>query len=113
MANLRLSFLFLLFLFGFLSGGVAAQNITGAILGTVTDASGAVIPGAKVTITNIATNQVIVVTTGADGNFQAPLLQPSNYQVKVVAQSFKSSVRDDVTLRVEDKLRLDFTLETG
>lgn len=109
MTNLRLSFLFLLFL----SGGVAAQNITGAILGTVTDGSGAVIPGANITITNIATNQTIVVTTSADGNFQAPLLPPGNYQVKVVAQSFKGSVRDGVTLRVEDKLRLDFTLETG
>ncbi|MFZ4985230.1 MAG: carboxypeptidase-like regulatory domain-containing protein, partial [Blastocatellia bacterium] len=56
----------------------AAQNITGVILGTVTDMSGGVITGASVTITSLATNQTTVVTSGADGSFQAPLLPPGN-----------------------------------
>ncbi|HMY74795.1 MAG TPA: carboxypeptidase-like regulatory domain-containing protein, partial [Blastocatellia bacterium] len=109
MKNLRRGFLFLLLC----CGGAAAQNIAGVILGTVADASGAVIPGASVTITNLATNQTTVVTSNADGGFQAPLLPPGNYQVKVTVQGFKGSVREGVTLRVEDKLRIDFTLETG
>jgi hypothetical protein len=91
----------------------AAQNITGVILGTVTDMSGGVITGASVTITSLATNQATVVTSGVDGSFQAPLLPPGNYQVRVTAPGFKVSVRDGVTLRVEDKLRLDYTLEAG
>lgn len=91
----------------------AAQNITGVILGTVTDMSGGVITGASVTITSLATNQTTVVTSGADGSFQAPLLPPGNYQVRVTAPGFKVSVRDGVILRVEDKLRLDYSLETG
>ncbi len=111
MKRIRLSLLCLLV--GVCSGPAVAQNITGAILGTVTDASGAVVTGAEVTITNSATNQTTTVTTNADGLFQAPLLQPGEYQVRVAARGFKSSLRDGVRLQVEDRLRLDFTLETG
>ncbi|NBO64682.1 MAG: carboxypeptidase regulatory-like domain-containing protein, partial [Acidobacteria bacterium] len=95
------------------AANLAIQSITGVILGTVTDVSGGLITGAIVTITSPANNQTTVVVTRADGSYQAPLLPPGNYVVKVSAQGFKIIVRDGVTLRVEDKLRLDFTLEAG
>jgi hypothetical protein len=111
MTKLRLSVVCLLLALS--SGATLAQNITGAILGAVTDASGAVVPNAEVTITNKATNQSTRVMTNTDGLFQAPLLPPGVYHVKVVAQGFKAGVRDEIALRVEDKLRLDFSLEAG
>jgi hypothetical protein len=111
MNHFRLSICWLVIALG--AGAALAQNITGTILGAVTDASGAVVPSAAVTITNKATNQVTTVTTDEDGLYQAPLLQPGQYQVKVVASGFRTSLREEVTLNVEDKLRLDFALEAG
>lgn len=90
-----------------------AQNITGTILGTVTDANDAALPNAQVVITNKATNQASTVATDGAGAYQAPLLPPGLYQVRVSAAGFKAVVRDEVRLQVEDKLRLDFALEAG
>ncbi len=90
-----------------------AQNITGTILGTITDNSGAVVAGAEVLVTDKATNQALSARTNEDGLYQAPSLKPGVYQIKVSAPGFKTAVREGVTLRVEDKLRLNFTLETG
>jgi hypothetical protein len=70
-----------------------AQAPTGIILGTVTDASGAVIPGAPVTITNKDTNSPRSVTTGADGTFSAPALPPGNYEVRAEIKGFRTLVR--------------------
>src|SRR5689334_3095145 len=56
-----------------------AQNITGTILGTVTDASGAVIANAEVLVINTGTNQSVRVLTNQLGNFEAPYLRPGKY----------------------------------
>jgi hypothetical protein len=66
-----------------LAGPAAAQNAQGTILGHVTDPSGAVIPGAQVTVTNKDTGVATAVTTNGTGDFTVPALNPGNYSVTV------------------------------
>ncbi|HUS18748.1 MAG TPA: carboxypeptidase regulatory-like domain-containing protein [Terriglobales bacterium] len=66
----------------------AAQRVTGGIAGTVTDPQGAVVSGAKVTITNPATNYTTTLTTTAQGTFEAASLPPAEYKVTVEAGGF-------------------------
>jgi len=91
----------------------AAQNITGTILGTVTDPSGAVISGVAVEITHLETNQTTRVETNAIGVYQAPYLRPGTYTVTIRHPGFKTAVRENLPLKVEDRLRVDFSLEVG
>ncbi|WP_158749339.1 carboxypeptidase-like regulatory domain-containing protein [Acidobacterium sp. S8] len=73
-----------------LGGAIVAQEVTGTILGTVTDNSGAVVPGAKVTITNTDRGAVLrVVTTNKGGDYSAPQLPIGKYMVTVEAAGFK------------------------
>ena len=64
---------------------------TGALTGTLSDPSGAVIPGVTVTVTNNDTGQQRNAKTGADGTFTVSLLPPGNYKVKFSATGFKTS----------------------
>src|SRR5579864_6148444 len=93
---------------------LVAQDITGSISGTVTDASGAGVPGAKVTVTSIDRNQVVRTTaTDGSGNYAAPLLPVGNYSVTVEAKGFKKTTQKDITLNVNDKLTVNVKLEVG
>lgn len=93
---------------------LVAQDITGSISGTVTDASGAGVPGAKVTVTSIDRNQVVRTTaTDGSGNYGAPLLPVGNYSVTVEAKGFKKTTQKDITLNVNDKLTANVKLEVG
>jgi hypothetical protein len=98
-----------------LSGLVIAQEITGTLNGTVRDASGAVVPGATVTITDPSKDNVAVrtLTTGDDGDFSAPNLQVSVYSITVEAPNFKKTVKTDVKLDVGQRRAVDFALEAG
>src|SRR5206468_8017169 len=68
-----------------------ASVSTGSIQGSVTDPSGAVVPNAKVTITNSGTGQKIEKTTGSSGSFSSGPLQSGVYKVRVEAASFQSA----------------------
>ena len=68
------------------------QVISGVILGTVVDASGAVVSGAQVTLTNEQTNLTFKAPTDTSGNYVVPNLPPGNYSVKVEANGFKPSL---------------------
>lgn len=107
----------LLVVVGLLAGlcGVAAgQEITGQIRGTVTDASGAVLPNATVIVTNIDRNQAVrTLQTDAAGQYVAPLLPVGRYSVTVEANGFKKSVTTDIVLNVSDRLVVDASLQTG
>jgi hypothetical protein len=93
---------------------ILAQSAnTAALTGTVTDPTGAVVPGATVTITNVATNQTRTVTTGADGAYRIQLLEPGNYRVRFAAQGFKTSEVASVTLTVTETTVLSRALEVG
>ena len=69
--------------------------------------------GAEVTITHKETNQVSKTATNELGLYQAPYLKPGNYRVEVTMQGFKKGTREDVVLKVEDRLRVDFKMEVG
>ena len=71
-----------------------AQTATGTILGTVTDASGAVVPNATVTVTNKATSTARNLTTNTQGLYSAPALVAGDYEVRVELQGFRTEVRD-------------------
>ncbi len=90
-----------------------AQRGRGTILGSVTDVSGAVIPGALITITNTATNAVTNVTANSGGNFTVPNLLVGNYTVVATRDGFKKALRSGVTLEVDQRAEINLTLETG
>ncbi len=85
----------------------------GTIVGTVQDTTGAVIPGAKVTIVNEQTGISTEVESGADGSFQAPNLVPGQYRIIVEAEGFKRSEIGDLRLNVGTTLTQTVTLEVG
>ena len=89
------------------------QESRGSILGRVMDSSGAVVVGAKVQATNVATNTVGSSVTNESGNFEIPYLLPGVYRVTVEMPGFKTAVREGIELRVSDRLALDFTLQVG
>src|SRR5947209_6707348 len=99
-APLRFMLLFLLLL-GTL-GVLSAQSTTGTILGTVSDPSGAVIPNASVTITNVENGSVRTLATDKSGNYEAPTLPVGRYSVAVTATGFAKNSQE-VQLDVQDR----------
>jgi outer membrane receptor protein involved in Fe transport len=91
----------------------AAAQATGVISGIVTDASGAVVPGVTIEVTNVATNQARSTVAGADGVYTVLQLPPGRYQVKASLVGFRTLVRDGVTVAVESTSRVDFQMSVG
>jgi len=83
------------------------------LTGTVTDNTGAVAAGAKVTARNISTGVVTESASNADGVYQFPFLAPAEYEITCELQGFKKSVRSGVILETASTRTLDFTLEVG
>ena len=86
---------------------------TGAVRGTVTDAQGALVANAKVTITETAKGTARTVKTNAEGVYQAPSLDPGTYKVEVVAQGFDRLVADQVNVSVGQTVEYDAHLKVG
>ena len=86
---------------------------SGTILGTVTDISGAVIPNAKVTITNTGTGITHVTETTGAGDYAVPDLVPGPYRVDVEATGFSKAQVGGTTLQVAQQVRVNVTLQTG
>ncbi|MFN8006183.1 MAG: TonB-dependent receptor [Terriglobia bacterium] len=105
--------LLLLSFFSIPSGLVYAQSDRGTIAGLVTDASGAVVPDATVTVINVKTDTKSVVTSTSSGNYTMPQVQSGTYRITVEKQGFKTAVRDNFPLLVGQNMRVDFTLEVG
>src|ERR1022692_3778315 len=82
---------------------------TSEITGRITDASGSVVPGADVQITQVSTGVKWDVKTNADGYYTQALLPPSAYRVTVTLTGFKQEARN-VTIEMEQVARLDFVL---
>jgi hypothetical protein len=100
---------------GLLSWATAGfgQVVPASITGTVKDASGAVIPGATVTITNLEKNTVRTLATDANGNYLATLLAIGRYNVMAESQGFKKALQTNVELHVSDQLTINLTLAVG
>jgi hypothetical protein len=92
---------------------LSAQTFRGTILGTVTDPTGAVVPGAKVTVKNTGTGLERTSETSADGSYSLPELPIGTYTVTVVLQGFQTFVATGVTVDVASERRVDAGLKTG
>ena len=93
---------------------IGAQSAgTGALTGTVTDPTGAAIPGVFITLTNVDTNQVRATNTGTDGIYKFSLLPPGTYRVKFSANGFKTAEAPSVTINVTETPALDEQLVVG
>jgi len=95
------------------SVGLHAQADTGSIQGTIKDQSGAVIPGAEVTLTNEGTNLSVTLTSGADGTYTFSPVKIGVYSVSAVAQGFAKAVQTHLTLDLQQQLVVDLTLKPG
>lgn len=90
-----------------------AQTITGAVSGTVSDQSGAVLPGAEITLLNIGTNQSRTALTNERGEYNIPTVPIGTYSVTAVMPGFKTQERQRFEVQVDQRVRIDFTLEIG
>ncbi len=90
-----------------------AQLETATITGVVIDASGALVPKATVTVTNVSTNITVQAETNDQGSYTVPSLRPGEYTVAVEAPGFSRALRRGLTLQVAQVVRVDVTLETG
>ncbi len=91
-----------------------AQDISGTIQGAVLDASGAVVPNAKVSVINTDRNLTVrTVNSDALGLYSAPLIPIGTYTVKVEANGFKTASRSGIVLNVNDNIKLNMSLEVG
>jgi len=90
-----------------------AQNTTADVVGTVTDASGAVVPNATVTLTDVDTHDVRTLKSGSGGEFTFTLLKPGNYSLSVAAPGFKTFQIKSIALAAGDRDREDSHLEVG
>src|SRR5262245_41328546 len=92
---------------------LVAQQGRGTISGTVSDPSGAAVPEASVTITNVRTNAVFTTQTNEEGLYTAPGLAVGDYVVTAERQGFKRAVRKGVTLQVDQKAHVNLTMDVG
>ena len=105
--------LLIVLLLGAASSATLMAQATGSIVGTVTDESGAVLPGVTIEVTNVGTGQTRNALTREDGYYSVPLLRPGSYQVKGTLNGFKTSLREGVTVTVETSAKVDMKLAVG
>src|SRR5882762_9869367 len=91
----------------------SAQAVYGSILGTVTDAQGAVVPGAKVTVTSVRKGTVETATSNESGNYSVTHLIPDTYNIRFEATGFKASETKDVLVSADAGSHVDGTMSVG
>lgn len=97
----------------FLVTPVAAQSTTGVILGTIRDASGSVVPNARVTVTNTGTNARQETSSNGEGGYTVPALPVGSYAVEVAATGFRPYRQEGIRLQVNQQARVDVALSVG
>lgn len=110
---MRSTRLALIFAVLFCASYLYSQTSEGRILGTVSDQSGALVAGAKITVTNTATNVARHLVTNGTGEYVAPNLEPGLYKVTVEMAGFKKVASTPFVLEVSRDVRMDLKLETG
>jgi hypothetical protein len=106
-------FSFLPLFLGLFLGHSPAQTTNGLITGTVTDSSGAVVPDAQVTVTNVGTSLTRNTTTNNTGAYILPQMPPGVYKIDVSKTGFASAGRARVELQVNQSVTIDFQLGVG
>ncbi len=96
-----------------LAASLPAQRDLGTILGVVTDPTGGVVGGAKVTITEDATGSKFNVDTDGSGNYIRPLIKPGTYTIEVEMSGFRKAVQRNVLLNAGDRVAVNLTLQVG
>ncbi len=91
----------------------SAQEFRGAITGRITDESGGTLPGVTVSATHVATNVATTTTTSGEGDYNILYLTPGVYTVTAELSGFKKLVRENVQVRVGDRIGLDLKMEIG
>src|SRR5260370_5496797 len=92
---------------------VFGQETTGSIAGLVSDATGALVPGAQVTVVNVGTNATYKTTTNQAGNFTLRTIPVGNYKLIVEASGFKRYEVTNVVAQVNEVSRVDVTMAEG
>src|SRR5438093_1043106 len=96
-----------------LATGAVAQIQNGQFTGIVTDPSGAAVPNAKVTVTNLGTNLTVTTTTNNSGLYTAKELPVGSYRISAEAKGFKTTTNNNVTLNAGTIERVDFKMAIG
>src|SRR5580698_8286102 len=91
----------------------AAQAVKSTFVGTVRDASGAVVSGAKIVVTSLDTGVSSSLTTNNAGDYTVPFLNSGRYSLTAAATGFQTSVENEVKLDVAATVRVDFSLKVG
>ena len=114
-ARIRFALVFLLFVFMSLLGAARAlaQFDMAAVVGTVRDSSGGLVPGAKVTLTSSETGISASKTTGDDGNYEFPAVRPGVYVVTAEKTGFALALVDNLRAQVGARLRVDLQMPVG
>ena len=90
-----------------------AQFVRGSLVGTISDDSGAVIPGAEIVLHNVNTNETKTFTTDAGGSYNFAALLPGLYRIEVKKTGFKTQTVSEVRLEVNQTARVDVRLPVG
>jgi hypothetical protein len=91
----------------------AAQAVTGTVLGTVTDTTGAAVPGATITLTNLGTGLTRTIVSDAVGEYTAPSLPTGKYRLVAELSGFRTVTIPDIDLGVDQHLRFNVQLSVG
>ena len=96
-----------------LTASASAQVDTGSITGTVKDQSGAIVPGATVTITHEGQGLTLTSVTREDGTYIFTPIRTGAYRIDVELQGFKKEARRGITVGIQEQVRADFVLQAG
>src|SRR4029077_4579491 len=111
--HLRFAAMFAAFTASLLVQTVHGQALYGSLVGNVTDPSTASVPGAKVKITHVDTNQVRETQTNTDGRFSFPTIPPGTYEVEISREGFQTITRRDIPVTINTTVRVDATMPVG
>jgi hypothetical protein len=107
------SILFQFFLFFVLVHSTVAQSPTGTVSGIVTDPTGATIADADVLVVNDATRVQFTAKSNGEGIYVVPNLPPGSYRIQVSKEGFKTIIKPDILVNVQDALAINFALPLG
>lgn len=90
-----------------------AQSTTGSVYGTVADTTGAVVPGAHVTVKETATGELFNATTSDSGDYSFPTLKPGEYVITAKHEGFQTQTQQGIRLDANQNVHANFSLQTG